>query len=230
MGGGVLGLDVDGIFGAEVGALIVFVVHIKLCDGEVFVDAFVVGLNSFDLGEFAMNGSAFGGIGRIARGGGVASVGVGIVARGTGAGAAAGVVAGKFGRGLRGEWMLGRGVGRSGGRGTGRVGIGRVGRSGRVRGVGRTFWFAGFAGEWELLGRGGWFPGGWDWRGTGFCCLGCLIGGLSGCLGRSWTGCRGWALRWRSLGEAGGREEEGDLERSGYGISCHRVYVFRVLV
>ena len=82
VGGGVLGLNVDRIFRAEIGALIVFVVQIKLCDGEVFVDAFVVGLNSFDLGQFAMNGGAFGGIGRIACGGGVAGVGAGIVRSG----------------------------------------------------------------------------------------------------------------------------------------------------
>ena len=127
VGGRVLGLNVDRIFGAEVGALIVFIIQIKLRDRKVFVDAFVVGLNSFDLGKFAMNGCAFGGIGRISRGGGVAGVGVGIVGCGTGAGAAAGVVAGKFGRRLRGEWMLGRGVRRSG-----RRGVGRVGGSGRA--------------------------------------------------------------------------------------------------
>jgi hypothetical protein len=96
--------------------LIVLVVHIKLCDIEVFVDALVVAQHSFDLGKFAMNGGAFGRIRRIAFGGGVAggsSVrvgggGVGIVVAGTGA--AAGVVAGKFGRRLRGERVLSCGV------------------------------------------------------------------------------------------------------------------------
>jgi hypothetical protein len=128
VGGGELGLDVDRIFGAKVGALIVFVVQIKLCDGEVFVDALVVGLDSFDLGEFAMNGCAFWGIGRIACGGWVGGSGTGIVGSGSGTGAAAGVVARKFGRGLRGERMLGRSVRRSGCRG-----VGRVGGSGRAR-------------------------------------------------------------------------------------------------
>jgi len=113
--GGVLGLDADGVFGAKVGTLIVFVVDVELCDGEVFVDALVIGLNSFDLGKLAMNGGAFGGIGRIAVCGrivGGGGSGVGIAAAGTGA--AAGVVAGEFGRRLRGEWVLGRGGGGGG--------------------------------------------------------------------------------------------------------------------
>ena len=109
VGGGVLGLNADGIFGAEVGALIVFVVHVKLCDVEVFVDAFIVSLDFLYLGEFAVNGGAFGRIRRITFGG---WVNVGwwgeIVAAGTGA--AAGVVAGEFGRRCGGERVLGCGI------------------------------------------------------------------------------------------------------------------------
>jgi hypothetical protein len=52
----VVGLDADGVFGTEVGALVVLVVHIELCDGDVFVDALVVGLDLFDLREFAPGG------------------------------------------------------------------------------------------------------------------------------------------------------------------------------
>jgi hypothetical protein len=69
VGGGVVGLNVDGIFGAEVGALIVFVVQVKLCDGKIFIDALVVGLHSLDLGKLAMDGGAFGRIRGIAFGG-----------------------------------------------------------------------------------------------------------------------------------------------------------------
>ena len=58
--GGVIGLDGNGIFGAEVGALIVFVAHIELCDVEVFVNTLVVGLDSLDLGEFPVDGGSFG--------------------------------------------------------------------------------------------------------------------------------------------------------------------------
>jgi hypothetical protein len=60
-----------------------------------------------------VDGGAFGGVafgGRIIGGGGS---GVGIVAARTGT-AAAGVVAREFGRRLRGKWVLGCGVGRSG--------------------------------------------------------------------------------------------------------------------
>jgi hypothetical protein len=59
VGGGVFGLDGDGIFGAEVGAGVVVVAHIKLCDVKVFVYALIVGLDPLDLGKFAMNGGAF---------------------------------------------------------------------------------------------------------------------------------------------------------------------------
>ncbi len=109
VGGRVIGLDADRIFGAEVGALVVFVVQVKLCDVEILVDTLVVGLNSFDLGEFAVNGGAFGGI----------AFGVwivvgdagGVVAAGAGAGA--GVIAGEFGSRLRGEWVSRRCIGGS---------------------------------------------------------------------------------------------------------------------
>jgi hypothetical protein len=112
VGGGVIGLDADRIFGAEVGALIVFVAQIKLCDAEIFVYALVVSLNPLDLGEFAMNGGAFRRIRRIAFGGGGVWCGVGVIA--AGAGTAARIIAGKFGRGLGGEWMLRGGIRRLG--------------------------------------------------------------------------------------------------------------------
>ena len=204
VGGGVVGLNADSILGAEVGALIVFVAQIELCDGEIFIDALVVGLNPFDLGKFAMNGGAFGRIRRIAFCGWVVGSGVGIVATGTGARTAAGVVAGEFRRRLRGEWMLGRGIG-----GCGCCRAWRVGR------IGRLGWFGRFAGKGELLG-GGWLLCGRRRRGAGF---GCLIGGLVG--GRA--GCRGWVLSWCSLRKAGRGEEEGQLQRSGYGMNCHLV-------
>jgi hypothetical protein len=154
--GGVVGLDADRIFSAEVGALVVFVVQIKLCDGEVLIDTFVVGLDSFHLGKFAVNGGAFRRIRRIAFGGSVV-VGrsVGIVAAGAGA-AATGVIAGKLGRRLRGEWVFCGGIGRSGC---------------WVRGVGWSCGLGGPARKGELLG-GGWFPCGLSGWGAG---LGCLI-------------------------------------------------------
>ncbi len=62
VGGGVVWLNVYRIFGAEIGTLVVLVAHIKLRDREVFVDTLVVGLDSFDLGEFAMDGGAGRGI------------------------------------------------------------------------------------------------------------------------------------------------------------------------
>lgn len=78
--GGVVGLNGNGFFGAEVGALIVFVAHIKLCDAEVLVDALVVGLNLLDLGELAVDGGPFGHItvgvgGEVGRKSGVAAAG-----------------------------------------------------------------------------------------------------------------------------------------------------------
>ena len=60
MGGGVVGLDIYRIFGAEIGSLIVFIVEIELCDGEVLVDTFVIALKVLRFGQFAMNGGAFG--------------------------------------------------------------------------------------------------------------------------------------------------------------------------
>jgi len=116
VGGGEVRLHVDRVFGPEIGALVVFVAEVELCDVEIFVYALVIGLNSFDLWELAMDGGAFG---RIAAGGRVfgrvvTGRRVGVVG-GTGT-AAAGVVTGEFGRGLSGEWMLGGRVGGSGGR------------------------------------------------------------------------------------------------------------------
>jgi hypothetical protein len=67
--GGVVGLDGNSVFCAEVGALVVFVAQVEPGDGEVLVDAFVVGLNSFDLGELAVDGGSFGHVAVGVRGG-----------------------------------------------------------------------------------------------------------------------------------------------------------------
>jgi len=56
----VIGLDLDGIFRAEVGALVVFIPHVELCYVEIFVDALVVALDMLGFGKFAMDGGAFG--------------------------------------------------------------------------------------------------------------------------------------------------------------------------
>src|SRR5437868_13095050 len=118
MGGGVLGLNADSFFRAEVRALVVFVVHVELRDVKVFVYALVVALHSFRFGEFAMDGGAFGGTrwvaicGRVGGGSGVGVGGVDVrVAVAGAAGTAAGIVAGKFWRRLGGERVLGRSVG-----------------------------------------------------------------------------------------------------------------------
>jgi hypothetical protein len=50
VGLGVLGLNADCVLGAQIGAGEVVVAHVELCDLEVLVDTFVVGLNAFDLG------------------------------------------------------------------------------------------------------------------------------------------------------------------------------------
>lgn len=60
MGVGVFGLDLDGIFCAEVGALVVFIPHVELCYAEVFIDALVVALDMLGFGKFAMDRGAFG--------------------------------------------------------------------------------------------------------------------------------------------------------------------------
>jgi hypothetical protein len=153
VGGRVFRLYADRIFGAEIGALVVFVVHIKFCDAQIFIDAFVVGLDSFYLGKLAMNGCAFRRIRRIAFGGWVVvGRGVGVVAAGA---TATGVVTGKLWRGLGGEWML----------------CGRVGRGGCWAGrVGRGCRLGWLAWKGELLG-GSWFSCGWGRRGAGFGCL-----------------------------------------------------------
>jgi hypothetical protein len=203
--GGVVGLDGNGIFGAEVGALIVFVAQIELCHGEIFVYAFVVGLDSLDLGKFAMDGGAFGRIRRVASFGGwvVVGRGIGVVAAGAGA-AAAGVVAGKFGRRLGRKWMLGGGIGGGGCSGRGVR---------RVRGLGD------FAGEGELLG-GGWLLCGWRGRRAG---LGCLIRRLCwGLVGRrTGSGRKGLGggglvsgLGACGVGKARGAEEDGCVQGS----------------
>jgi hypothetical protein len=106
---GILGLDADGVFGAEVGSLIVFVTEIKLCDVEILVDTLIVGLNSFDLGELAMDRGSFWGIAVFGRRVGVGRSGGIVTAAGTGA-AATGVVTGEFGWRLRGKGVLRCGV------------------------------------------------------------------------------------------------------------------------
>ena len=50
VGRGVVGLNVDRVLCAQIGAGEVVVAHVELCDLEVLVDTFVVGLNAFDLG------------------------------------------------------------------------------------------------------------------------------------------------------------------------------------
>jgi hypothetical protein len=50
VGLGVLGLNFDGVFGAEIGAGEVVVAHVEPGDAEVLVDTFVVGLDALDLG------------------------------------------------------------------------------------------------------------------------------------------------------------------------------------
>jgi len=50
----VVGLDFDGVFGAEIGALKVAVSHIEPGDGEVFVDTLIVGLHLFRLWQLAV--------------------------------------------------------------------------------------------------------------------------------------------------------------------------------
>lgn len=98
----VIGLDGDGVFGSEKGALVVLVVHVELCDVDVFIDALVVGLDLFDLGEFAAGGvNCVVATGRL-------GCGIGIVVAGA---AATGVrVCGIWRRG-GGEWMLRGGIG-----------------------------------------------------------------------------------------------------------------------
>jgi hypothetical protein len=58
--GGVVRLGLDGVLGAKIGAGKIVVVHVELCDLEVLVDALIVGLDAFDLGEPAVDGAAFG--------------------------------------------------------------------------------------------------------------------------------------------------------------------------
>jgi len=55
----VVWLDLDGILGAEIGALVVLVVHVELCDGDVFVDALIVGLDLCHFGESVSGGGCW---------------------------------------------------------------------------------------------------------------------------------------------------------------------------
>jgi len=59
VGSRVLGLDLDCVFGAEICTLVVLVLQIELGDRKIFVNALVVGLNSFDFGKPTMNRGAF---------------------------------------------------------------------------------------------------------------------------------------------------------------------------
>ncbi len=71
VGLGIVGLDLDCVFGAQIGGVEVAAVFVELRYAEVFCDAFVVGLEILDLGEFAAGGSGAGGaIGRGGDGGG----------------------------------------------------------------------------------------------------------------------------------------------------------------
>jgi hypothetical protein len=58
--GGVIGLNLDGVFGAEVGAGQVVVVHVEHGYFEIFIYALVIGLDVDGLGELAMDGGPFG--------------------------------------------------------------------------------------------------------------------------------------------------------------------------
>jgi hypothetical protein len=66
VGRGVIGLNVDRVLRAQIGSGEVVVVHVELCDLEVLVDTFVIGLNALDLGQLAMDGAAlFAGLGHV---------------------------------------------------------------------------------------------------------------------------------------------------------------------
>ena len=67
VGLGIVGLDLDSVFGAQIGGVEVAAVFIELRYAEVFGDAFVVGLEILDLGEFAAGGSGAGGVSAEAR-------------------------------------------------------------------------------------------------------------------------------------------------------------------
>jgi hypothetical protein len=201
---GVVGLHFDGVFGAQIGAREIFVVHVELGDGEVLIDSFIVGLHPRGLGQLAMSGGAFGtfvferwpNVGR----------GFGIVTAGT-AGAtrtAARVVSWKSRRRSSGKWMVvsSRVFGRSGTRRVWRVGGG----------------FAGLAGKWKLFGDRRLLCVGSRW-GAGFGCslrrLLTLICGWARSVGRS--------LLWARLGEGGGRECKNGQQCAGCGEDGHRI-------
>jgi hypothetical protein len=113
--GRVVGLNLDGVFGAKVGAGKVVVMHVEHCDFQVLIYALVVRLDVYGLGEFAMDGASFGtGVSGERRFG----VSAGIIAAGATT-ATAGIVSGKTGRGGGGEWMILRGC-----RGSSSVGTG----------------------------------------------------------------------------------------------------------
>ncbi len=54
VGIGVVGLNFDGVFGAKVGTLEIAVSHIEPGDGEILVDALIVGLHLFRLRQLTV--------------------------------------------------------------------------------------------------------------------------------------------------------------------------------
>jgi len=207
VGEGVVGLDFNCVFRAEVGTGQVVIVHVELRDGDVLVDALIVGLDFFDLGELAVDGGSFG----AGREVGCAAVVVGAGAGRTGAAAgtaAPGVIAGKQ-RGLLGWEGVVRGRGGGGGFGAG----------GRAGSVGRGCRFCGFAGKWERFGGGRRCVGRRRWAGFGCC----LVRGPAGWgrRRRRRRGCVGRTLRRGALGKTGRGEEKSCQERAGCGANCH---------
>ena len=61
VGLGIFGLDLDCVLGTLIGGVEVAAVFVEFRYAEVFCDAFVVGLEILDLGEFAAGGSGAGG-------------------------------------------------------------------------------------------------------------------------------------------------------------------------
>ena len=51
----VVWLGFDSIFGTKISAWKVVVAHIELCDAQIFVYTFIIGLNTLNFREFAMD-------------------------------------------------------------------------------------------------------------------------------------------------------------------------------
>lgn len=77
MGLGIVGFDLDRVFGALIGGFEVSSIFVELRYVQVFGDALVVGLEILDLGEFAAGGSGVGCVGGF-RGGGVSGSAFGL--------------------------------------------------------------------------------------------------------------------------------------------------------